>query len=653
MSYSQIPLNILQSLDCVTDLNAPLDYCVQKGGGSDNYYTKFNVSGGTPNTSQNTFNINPNSPNVIVDRRIYLDNTYTIILTGTNPATINGEPNTVSRPVYQPGLSGALRQFPIMSCIKSLSISLNDSVFSTNVNEYISAFYKYMDDELKEFNLSTSPSMDDKFQNYVDGVGSNLNPLAIYGNSGNGVPTRGGFSIKILPNAVGGLVNPSLAPGATGSATLQVRIVEPMMLSPLWFGKGSPKGLIGMQTMTVNYVYDSGCISLWSQSTGSTIVPLQPSTGAIPSALLSQTAGISVTADLASIWVLQYTPRLVEPIPQQLAWPFSNITPYTSALTTIPGWAQAGPAYQINNPQNAYVKPEPMDITVSGINLSSVPERLYIFARPQNSNISGNAYASNSFGVITNVTITWDGRNLLSQCYDSQLYEFCQANGNNQNWDAFSNYEGSVVTVDFAKQIGCSSLQAPGLLSRSVLSVKATVVNTNAGLPLTAITAEVQPTNYILYVVVIEGGIAGVIDGHTIKQIGILSAEDVLNSDSAPYSYDHRDLTVFGSSFLSDIFSGLKKGFSTVADVLPKAVGIFKTAKEFAPLLGFGATGGRRRRSHSRGRGMTGGRSRSRSRSHSRGRVHGRGLEEDNKGGKLISRKDLLNRKQNKREVEV
>ena len=648
MSYSQIPINVLQSLDCVTDLNAPLEYVVQKGGGSDNYYTRFSVSSGQPSVSQNTFNINPNSPGVIVDRRMYLDNTYDITLTATN--------NTTSpHYVYQPGISGCIRQFAIMNSIKSLSISLNDQTFSTNVNEYISAMYKYMSDDLKEFELSISPSMDDKFQNYADGQGSNLNPLALYGNSGNGVPTRGGFNIQITSN---NLIGIGTTQGITGTAVLRVRIVEPMMISPLWFGKGSPKGLIGMQTMTVNYVYDNGAKSIWCQAQGPNIPALTTTPWTGP------TSGVLVSPVYAYVWVLQYTPRQLEVTPQQLAWPYTNLVNYSSQLTPIPVWSQAGPTFQLNNPGTPYVAPSCASVTIGGINLSTIPERLYIFARPQNADISGNAYVSNTFGVINQVTITWDGRNLLSQCYDSQVYEYCRANGCNQNYTAFSNYEGSVITVDFAKQIGCGSLQAPGLLSRSVLSVTANIINTNGGIvgaPSPAV------TNYILYVVVCEGGIAGSIDNHVIKQVGLLSSQDVLNSDSAPFSYDHRDMTVFGSSFLSDLYSGFKRGVGSVYNAAKHIPGIIGTASSVynavKPFLGHGMSGGRSRsrsRSHSRGRGLSGGRKRSRSRSHSKGRglsggrkrsrsrshrMHGAGLEENVQGGKMIKRSDLLNRK--------
>lgn len=676
MSFSQIPLSLHRGITPLTHLDQSLDYVVQSSG-SDTFWTQFQAQGA--NMSSNTININPNSPNTIISRKIYLDNTYGITLCGLNPANAPGPQS-----VFKKGQSGCLRQFPIMNTLSSLTIGINDSTFSTNVNEYISAITQYLSEDMKEFELSITPSYPDQTQLPCLAKETNIDPAASYGNSGvAGPPTRGGFHIEIITNA------PAEA-GYYAYAYLKVRVVEPMMISPLvWAGSGGngtyAKGLCGVQTMNVSYVIDKGGNSMWQQSTGPSYIPLTqgsilqqtPTTTSAsklpiapsPTANLLTTPGILVEALYFSVWVLQVIPQITNEVPREIAYPYSQLTSYYSQEYSMPGWSQAGPLWQEYNTTVPYVAPPSQVITISGVNLSTVPERLYVFARIADAYQSGNCYASNTFLPISQVTVTWDGQNLLSQCNESQVYEFCQENGNCLNWDAFRNYVGGVVAIDVAHQISTSSLQAPGLLSRSVLQVTATVHNTSPNLPnvgptgnttvpaladfygnAPAYSTTTYPNAMVqLFLVVVESGVVGLVDSHTIRQVGVLSSKDCVDSIDYPISYDHRAETVYGSSFLSDLFSGLKKGVSSLVDFAPKAFSAFKVAQQVAPLLGFGNSGGGnsgglRRRSRSRGRGMSGGRSRSRS--HSRGRVHGRGLtESENKGGKMIDRRDLLNRK--------
>ena len=218
---------------------------------------------------------------------------------------------------------------------------------------------------------------------------------------------------------------------------------------------------------------------------------------------------------------------------------------------------------------------------------------LYVYARAQDTDL--NSYTSDTYAVITNLIINWQGRQLLSTATPTDLYELSVRNGLNLSYTEFSNHVGSPIRVQFGRDIGLNSLQAPSLLDRSTLSITATIANSNPA-----------SVNYVLYCIVIESGVASIIEGHVIRQTGILSQQDVLDSDAAPLVPDFTRSNVFGSSFFSDLLNGVKQGINGVVDLVPTGIKVFNTAKTLAPLLGLGMSGGKRHRSRSRGRKMYG-----------------------------------------------
>ncbi len=545
MSLSLIPLKLTQSLDPVTQINNARNFCVNKGG-SDVYYTSFPTSGNAT-SSQNTINCNPDSRDTLVDRKIWMQNTFDITITGTPVgATL----------MYQPGISGAPRAFPLSSCIRNLSVKIGDNSVSTPLNEYFTAFERYSSEVLlQDRDYSTTPSMPDQWQNYADGNGANNNPLAFYGVNSAQCP-RGGFVISVTSNT-------------TSQAVLRVTFTEAVYLSPLWAGHGDRSGLIGIDNLTVNYTY-SDLSRLWSQSV---------STGAIS---ITAPTSISVFAVSANILLKQIKPRLVEPIPARISYPLHTVTPYNN------GTPLAIPALGVAT------------MSIGNITLDTIPTRMYVFCRQQNSDLT--YLSSDTFASINNITVQWGSRQLLATASQQDLYQMSVRNGCNMSFPQWSNYCGSVLAIDFAKDIGLSSIQAPSLLERSTLKVTCSVTNTNSNVLPYHGPASI---NFLLYAVIVEEGTFTIDNGHCNVSVGVLTQSDVLNSDASPMvAYSKHD-NVYGSgSFWDDFKSGFNSVFNPVVDVATKLL-------PFAPLVGLGGNYGSGYDSDE-GSGLTGGRRMSR-----------------------------------------
>lgn len=99
------------------------------------------------------------------------------------------------------------------------------------------------------------------------------------------------------------------------------------------------------------------------------------------------------------------------------------------------------------------------------------------------------------------------------------LYNVAVKNGCNMSWSQFTNFTGSVLCLDFSTDIGLMSDESAGILGNYQLGLTAQFTNTRS--------TSITPT---LYVVVVYEGVFNVVDGNCSHMIGVLSRQDVLES---------------------------------------------------------------------------------------------------------------------------
>lgn len=117
MSKAVIPLNVVAIEDPTTRLGRPTAIGVAQGGVVYSYQPINASSAGPTNI---TFTAPPPSPDIIVDRRVYLAITYDLQFTGTS----------TGGPLLNLGVTDGPRCFPNMQCINTLSAVINNNTVS-------------------------------------------------------------------------------------------------------------------------------------------------------------------------------------------------------------------------------------------------------------------------------------------------------------------------------------------------------------------------------------------------------------------------------------------------------------------------------------------------------------------------------------------
>ena len=446
-------------------------------------------------TSGITWNFNTQSENVLIDRRIYARCQFQLTFVGTAPL---GQPllNTES---------DALRFLPLAAVTQSLKVTINGSSVESQYADSLLGVLRYnLDDHLKEIDLSMSPSSQDKYQRYVDGVGSVRNPLSSYGNSGKDTG-RGAFFMDAITNPV----SPDAAVTPI-TAVVLFTVTEPLLLSPMLYKSGDlQSGLIGVRNMGVQFNFASGQLSrLWSRSPsgGVTLTSVTPAIGA-------------GTTTPPSLLVNYLTPPLSSQgsIPRQINYQYNKSECFVNDMNVslAPNASQT-----FNN---------------NAIQLSTVPKCIYIWASRQNS--TKTYLTSDTFFKINSLSLNYlNVSGQFSSMSLQDLYQMCVKNGCELSWLEWSGRTtsiggaaagigvpvgmvGSVIKLDIS-DLHIPSNVASGMNVNSQLSYTVNVENCNR-----IDTIGVQLTTVIVY-----DGLMTIESGSMATQVGVISEADVVET---------------------------------------------------------------------------------------------------------------------------
>jgi len=542
MSLNVPSVDVARVMDPRLEINRKRDYVALKGA-LVNTHQQFPAT----NINNSSIQITCNPPNrgIVVSRLIYKRCVFDITITGTN---------TGAGPLLNTGFFGP-RFMPILNVTSSEQITINnDTLTQAPINEYWPEIMRYNNEFDNRFGqLSLCPSMMDQHQRYEDGVGGVRNPLAGYDDN-SFEQTRGSFSgLEVLSNPDGG-----------DTATLRLTVTEPILISPLVAGCHSnyTAGLSGIQNMS--YTATIGDLRR--------VLSLVPDQGA-PGVIDIQNSGISVNLASASLLFNYLTPDPLNPVPRNLVSSYFSIVSYPTK-TSVP----IAPNGEVS-------------ITMQSVQVTSIPRRLYIFARRDNS--QKTAFTSDSLFALPQtgnpLTITWNNNQFCSQMTTQDIYNTSVKNSCNLSYSQFTDKVGSVICLDFGTDIGLMSDESAGVLGNYQLGVTCRFKNTNPS-------EDIAPT---LYVVVVYEGTFNVDDGNCSHMIGVLSRQDVLNSRRVPGVAYQQARDVFGGSFFTKLKNVaqkvgkfakkhklVSKGLKMIPD--PRA----QRAAQVAQSLGYGMSGG-------------------------------------------------------------
>lgn len=547
-------------------------------------------------TSVSSANINfqtpPPSSSIIIDRKI----TFTLPMRITFTATV------------QPGYrvfnknNDAPRAFPIHSMLDTIQLTINNCGITQNMGEFIHALLRFnADRKLFAKDYSMTPSCLDASQSYGDLIGAVHNPLSMYGDSNfDDVANRGGFSgFKIISNPE----NTTNAP-ATLVGQIDMICTEQLMLSPLYWGGENGSGFVNVTSMdwVFNFINQGAANRAWSHYNDPNISVISSS-----SIQFNNLTNFSFNVNQPYLNITYITPddRLTINPQQPVTYPYFEITRYpTDTNNSLIAGGQT--VLQSNN-----------------IQLSSIPRRMYVYARPANSYYYATPSATDCYYAINNISIQFENyTGLFANATQYQLYEMSRKNHCNLSWSEWSGqgmyqvggsawdqnaYQfagpGSIICIEFASDIGLDTNEAPGLGQGTYnLQITANIKNVNYS-------GEWDNVPITLYVIVVSEGTFTITNaGSALTQTSVLSTRDVLDSQQNQM-YNYLDIQeVNGGNFMSGLkdvaskaYSGIRKGnqylrdnkiisrAANVASYIPGTVGdVARDVGAVANKLGYG-----------------------------------------------------------------
>lgn len=543
-SIVRVPLR--KVLTNTININHDKEYLITKGAKS-NTWQRFPAQ--SVSNTQITVNCNPPSRDVVVNSRAYVRCKYNIVINGTAGA---------SGKMIQPGLDGP-RFMPLARSINTLQVTIGGDNFSTSLNQYWPAVSKYFENKnaINSGFMTTTPNMADQYQEYADFLnpitgGSARNALAGYGENGY-MEGRSGFSgFKIISDE-------------DGSAVCELDVTEPVFCSPFNFSDQDRPGLIGISEMSMIFSFSELASSVWSHN--------------------NTTIGHSVINNLIVnitefelLFNYQSLPlEMSSQLRPTYSYPYYEMIPYSTK-------AQEAPPQAVRT------------VTMNSIQLGTIPRRCYIFLREENPELlfsNGGCNKTDTFAVINNISITFNNKTgLLSTASIDDLYRISASNGCDMSYSQWTKYQGSVLALDFSKDLSLDDLLASG--SRGSFNFSCTVNYTNPR------QADGRSVKYQLWCVCVNEGIINVVNGMYSHQIGVFEAEDVINVPiDTSLSWTRSD-DIYGGSFIMSLIPKIMKGVRFASPFIKKGLRYGPQVADFmentlglgGALTGAGTSGG-------------------------------------------------------------
>jgi len=544
MSLSYEKLQVVEVKDPRTILKNQRQYAALRSGSQVSWkpFTTTNVS-----SSSISFSCPPPSGQFIVDRKQYILMPIRLTMTGTAP---------LGKVLLNP-FQDCPRAYPFSSGTDVLQVTINNQGVSINMADIIQALLHFNTDaKLSLLDYSLTPSQMDQSQAYSQLFGSIRSPMSYYGDSvDETMMSRNSFPYTIVSNT-------------NTSAVVDMLVCEPLFLSPFYFGNSNESGFYNVTTFDFNITMLANAGNrMWSHDAVSIGVPTTISSIAASFNNFSPAFSYSVNQPFM---LFQYiTPNETEIIPMNMpiSYPYFPIDRYV----TDSGNAIAPGGQFVFNSNN--------------IQLSSIPRRMYIYVRERNADLYATPNNPDTyFSIEAPFNIQWENQNnLFSSATKQDLYKMSKANHCNLSWTEWSGGPantisgsigtvGSLIAIEFATNIGLSSLDAPGKLKQSMLQVSGIATNIS--------NRTITPALYI--VIINEGTFTVEGNGRASANIGVLSSEDILNAKMSPYVTYCDVEDVNGGNFLS----GLKHFGQKLVSGLEDVNKFLKGSKAISGVLG-------------------------------------------------------------------
>ena len=445
----------------LNDVSGQLEVAVSQGANQNTYQQFIATSSSSSNLS---FNIQPPSESIVIDRNI--------LLSAKVNFKINIGPNVpVNTNVWQYGQREAFQAFPLNNLFTTATSTINNTSVSVNTQDVLPSLLHLMDEEDLAKYKGMTPYLLDRYQNYSDAINANNNPLAGFKNAGynqhrlpRGCHPLDALIITRQPNGGGATDNNPVSQntGDTWVIDVSATFTEPLFLSPFLFhSKYNEAGLLGINAMNFVFNIDAQMRRFWSSG-------LAKANGvdAIPYTLSLNQANAFTNARIFLNFLTSQQTNLL---------PARNITPYVDYPRYIT-------SQQNTNVVNAGAS---SDIVINNIQLNQIPDRFIIVVRKRLSD--QGVRDANAFFRINTISCNFNNvSGLLSSAGVTEsggidIWRMSVANGSKQSWYEFSGqaqvYDqaggnvkistcGSVLVIDPSRDLSLPAFLSNGSLGQ-------------------------------------------------------------------------------------------------------------------------------------------------------------------------------------------
>jgi hypothetical protein len=529
-----------EKLDCITVRDPRTlvlnkrEYAVLKSGSRTNWkpFTTNSIS-----SSNISFTCPPPSAQFYTDRKQYFLLPIRLSFTGTAPT---------GQLLLNPG-QDCPRAFPISSAIDSLQVTINNEGVSIQMADVIQALMHFNTDEkLSELDYSMTPNLLDQAQQYSSLFGTNRSPMAFYGDTTDkAMSSRTAFPFTVVSNT-------------NTTAVVDMLCCEPLFLSPFYWGCGNESGFFNVSTMDFNITFlNQAGNRMWSHDAVSV---------GVPTTITNVQATFNNFSPAFSYAVNQPFMLFQHISPQE-----NMIIPYNIPITY--------PYFEVirfnTDSGNSIAAGGFWNFTSNNIQLSNIPRRVYVYVRERNADLYSTCQNPDTyFSLEAPFNLQWENEsNLFSSATKHDLYKMSKKNHCNLSWTQWSGGPvmgqnsfatgdqygtvGSILCFEYATDVGLPSLDAPGKLKQATFSVNGIAKNIS--------NRTITPSVYV--VVVYEGTFTITGQGLATTNLGVITSEDILNAQQAPF-VNYCDIEdVNGGNFLSGLKSFGNKILNAGKDV--------------------------------------------------------------------------------------
>jgi hypothetical protein len=572
MSITVETLATKRVVDSRTDVNSYARRTYQIfDGPQDTGFVKFNPNGGQASGNQLNFTLNPPSTRVFVNRRVIIESTFEVTLTGVpqagqdfllnfegTGATISAAPGAVGVTLGSANGNCGPRAYPLANATRSLQVSLNNDQLSQNLGQYWRATTRYANSlGQSEIDQGSTATMLDLAQDYSQVSGNNLSPFAVRGANPLQTSRSSLYSVVIRRNDAR---DPD-TPNAELTAIIRFTVREPLYLSPFLFQKGDQDtGLIGIQTMNLQ-------LQLGGRG-GSDLAAAVFSVDEGRTFSLVDARSVTATTLESYVYMNFLTPDALQIIPDINNYPYYEPTLYT---TTVQGTIAAGAVSQT--------------IVMNNVQLNSIPQRLLIFIDEPDS--AASPFKTDTYASIQGVNISFDNRDsLLAAAQPIDLYNIAAKNNTNLTWTEWNRDCGSVLCLNFGEDIPLRANQAVGLRGSYNLRMTVTFNNVKTGgiNDVNGTYIPVAMNGVSLQVLVFGVGVMTIAQQNVVRTVGILTNEDVLRSKTQPALPYMPSGDLYGGGWFDDFRNAFLSIARPVAGIASKLLPMI--APETAPFMG-------------------------------------------------------------------